>query len=296
MKNKFKFFLAFILIVFNCKSQTYYPMSTNSPTWTVVEYGFGTFPPTTGVTHYGLSGYTTIEGLDYFKLFVNPGGLGFTNPEDSFNIQTAFLYGIYREDSSHKVWFRPMPSGTADFLLFDFALNVNDTFCFQDAQCGVSCLPVTLVDSILVNGNYRRQIHFSYNGLEEKWIEGIGSTSGNWEGDWCFIGNISFELNCYKEKGTFSFGPCNYPIGINEINTESNALRIFPNPATNLIYIDNLKTGTAIKIINSLGQIVYSQKAVFTNNNIDIENLEKGIYFVKCSSPKKESMLKFIKQ
>jgi len=271
-------------------------MSTNSPTWTVVEYGYGTFPPTTGVTHYGLAGDTAVDGFDYFKLYVNPGGLGFINPEDSFNLQTALLYGIYREDASHKVWFRLMPYGTTDFLLFDFALNVNDTFCFRGNPCGESCLPVTQVDSILVDGNYRRQIHFSYIGIEEKWIEGIGSTSGNWLGDWCVIGNISFELNCYKEKGTFSFGPCNYPIGIDELNIENKAPRIFPNPATNLLYIDNLKTGTVIKIIKALGQVVYSQKAIFTNNTINIENLEKGFYFLQCSSPKKESMLKFIKQ
>ncbi len=290
-----------LLIFLTCfgkllNSQTYYPMSTNSPTWTVVEYGNGTFPPTTGVTHYGLAADTNINGFDYNKLYVNPGGLGFTNPEDSFNIQTAILYGVFREDASHKVWFRPMPSGTTDFLLFDFALNVNDTFCFQDAQCGVSCLPVTQVDSILVNGNYRRQIHFSFNGIEEKWIEGIGSSSGNWEGDWCFIGNISFELNCYKEKGTFSFGPCNYPIGINEINRESNAPRIFPNPASNNLYIENLKTGTAINVINALGQIVSSQKTIITSNTIDIANLEKGIYFIQCVGLKNEYMLKFIKQ
>ena len=271
-------------------------MSTNSPTWTVVEYGNGTFPPTTGVTHYGLASDTAIDGFDYNKLYVNPGGLGFTNPEDSFNIQTALLYGLFREDASHKVWFRLMPSGTSDFLLFDFALNVNDTFCFQNPSCGVSCLPVAQVDSILVDGNYRRQIHFSYNGIEEKWIEGIGSSSGNWEGDWCFFGNVTWELNCYKEKGTFSFGPCNYPIGINEINKENRAPRIFPNPAANLLNIDNLKIGTTIKIINSLGQVVSSQKALFINNTINIENLENGIYFLQCSSTKKESMFKIIKQ
>jgi hypothetical protein len=290
-----------LLIFLTCfggqlNSQTYYPMSTNSPTWTVVEYGNGTFPPTTGVTHYGLASDSAIDGFDYNKLYVNPGGLGFTNPEDSFNIQTALLYGLFREDASHKVWFRLMPSGTSDFLLFDFALNVNDTFCFQNPSCGVSCLPVTQVDSILVDGNYRRQIHFSYNGIEEKWIEGIGSVSGNWLGDWCFIGNISFELNCYKEKGTFSFGPCNYPIAINELNIENNAPRIFPNPATNLLYIDTIKIGTTIKIINSLGQVISSQIALFTNNTIDIENLEKGIYFLQCSCTKKESMFKIIKQ
>lgn len=63
----------------------------------------------------------------------------------------------------------------------------------------VECLPVSNIDSILINGEERKQIHFQeVNSITEKWIEGIGSTMGWFE--WNTVGTWSYELLCYKEK------------------------------------------------------------------------------------------------
>ncbi|MBC7864965.1 MAG: hypothetical protein IAF38_18470, partial [Bacteroidia bacterium] len=179
----------FLFCALRFSAQTYYPFATDSATWTVVEYGYGTIPPQTGTWHYGMAGDTIFNGLLYSKLYVNQGSLGSVNPEPVFNLQTATYLGAIREDSTKKILFRKW-SDTIEILRYDFSLNVGDTFCFNNEPCGIQCHQVAAVDSILINGAYRRQIHFSYGGQSETWIEGIGSIVGAFEFFWCFTGNI----------------------------------------------------------------------------------------------------------
>lgn len=276
-------YLIILLLSFKiCNAQTYYPFQTANATWSVVEYGYGTFPPETGTWHFGLAGDTVINGFTYHKIYVNAGSLGFINPEPAFNLLTAAYYGAFREDAAKKIWFRLAPD-TTDILTYDFALNTGDTFCFDYQPCGVLCHPVSLIDSILISGNYRRQIHFDYGGQSEVWIEGIGSAFDNWIGKWCFIGNIAWELNCYKENGIPVYGPCNYPTSVNEIS-ELASLKLFPNPFTNKLTItvnNNELTEIIIYDITS-GGVLQQQ---FTNVvSLNTEQLSKGIYIYEVHS------------
>jgi|APGre2960657505_1045072.scaffolds.fasta_scaffold13009_2 hypothetical protein len=287
--------IAFTCYFLNLNAQTYYPMPTNSATWTVVEYGYGTFPPETGVTHFGLSGDTIINGFTYHKLFNNLGGLGFVNPDSAFNLQTALLYGVFREDSSKKVWFRKLPFDTIDILTYNFALNLGDTFCFNDEPCGVLCHPVSLVDSILINGSYRRQIHFNYDGQEETWIEGIGSKFDNWIGKWCFIGNISWFLNCYSENGFQIYGNCDYPTDLNELSKENYSIKIFPNPVLDFLTVENGTSGATISVENLIGENILFQKISSDKTQINLEFLIEGIYVLRYRENKHEMVFKLVK-
>lgn len=283
------------LCCFGIKAQTYFPMPTANATWTVVEYGYGTIPPETGVTHFGLSGDTTINSLTYHKIYFNQGGLGFVNPENEFNLQTAVLFGVFREDASKKVWFRQLPFDSEDELIYDFALNLGDTFCFQDEPCGVLCHPVSLVDSILIDGNYRRQIHFNYNGQEEKWIEGIGSAYDNWDGHWCFAGDIAWVLNCYHENGVTLYGTCDYPTGVAEISGESNAPEIFPNPFTGFLTIRHEADDAKITVENLLGATILSQNLSSGDSQINLSCLTNGIYRLHYHAKNQDRFFKMIK-
>lgn len=63
--------------------------------------------------------------------------------------------------------------------------------------------------------------------------------------------------------------------GIEE--NQSNALRVFPNPANDNLYIDGITNDDAITIVNSSGQIVLQQPG---NAPVQTGNLAEGIYFV----------------
>ena len=88
-------------------------------------------------------------------------------------------------------------------------------------------------------------------------------------------------------KGTFT------PVtsAIKEIR--ENVISIFPNPATNSIYISGaVQSDYQIDIINELGIIVISTK---NKNSIDITTLSSGTYFVRLTNEKELITRKFIK-
>lgn len=69
------------------------------------------------------------------------------------------------------------------------------------------------------------------------------------------------------------------PTMINEIRHE-NSISLFPNPSTGKfqISVDNLKT-EQIKILNSLGEVIYESAVNASNLEIDLSDQAKGIYF-----------------
>lgn len=277
-----------ILLIFligyclNGFGQSYYPFPTVGATWTIVEKGYGTFPPEEGTWHFGINGDTVISGETYTKIYVNPGSLGVVNPEPEFNLTTANYFGAVWEDNTKKVWFRENGQPT-DRLYFDFALNLGDTFCFEGQPSGVTCIPVSLVDSILINGNYRRQIHFEHGGQTEAWIEGIGGTVDNLLGYWSFIGNIEWSLNCFNENTINIYGTCDFITGHDEIQVQPSFFHIYPNPTDGQVSIDLRSTiqNVNVNIYNSLGALVINRQIASAQTVTLTLPIESGIYIVQ---------------
>jgi len=70
----------------------------------------------------------------------------------------------------------------------------------------------------------------------------------------------------------------------------------FPNPSTNIININYLKTNSSAVIINNLGQKVFEQKLSPQQNQIDISSLDKGIYYIQIiEQNQKVQVLKIVK-
>lgn len=90
---------------------------------------------------------------------------------------------------------------------------------------------------------------------------------------------------------------CRTTVGLHD-RLESNSISIFPNPAKNSLKIDfdeSIFEPKSIKIFNSFGQLVIHQN--WTSNDINIENLQDGIYFLILEShDNSNQMKKIIKQ
>ena len=69
---------------------------------------------------------------------------------------------------------------------------------------------------------------------------------------------------------------------------------IYPNPASSVIYFDNIKENTYIEMYNATGKLVLS--AVLTNRSVDISQLPNGVYIVKVKNNDKVSTLKVLKK
>ncbi|MCF6307734.1 MAG: T9SS type A sorting domain-containing protein [Flavobacteriaceae bacterium] len=87
------------------------------------------------------------------------------------------------------------------------------------------------------------------------------------------------------------------PVEILGINTEiENKIQIYPNPAKNILTINSLgQSIKSYKIYNTIGQEVLSNSS-FNTNQINISYLNSGIYFLKLTSDKTETTVKFIKK
>ena len=74
----------------------------------------------------------------------------------------------------------------------------------------------------------------------------------------------------------------------NEIN---NSLRIYPNPATDLLYIEGTNlSGSVVMISNHMGQMV--KKFLWSDDGLNIKELPKGIYFISINNKVGQKLVK----
>jgi len=77
----------------------------------------------------------------------------------------------------------------------------------------------------------------------------------------------------------------------NEFYSKNKAI-VYPNPAKQEINIFSTQKIEKISVYNSLGQFLFDSKTT----KINIDKLEKGLYFLKIKTPSSETVEKFIKE
>jgi hypothetical protein len=87
-----------------------------------------------------------------------------------------------------------------------------------------------------------------------------------------------------------------YTVDVQE-NFDSRKLILFPNPASDKIYLDGLLPNESlIEIIDLSGKCLLSFKTLFKQKEIFTGNLAPGIYFLKVEEVEKVQWMKFAKQ
>lgn len=99
---------------------------------------------------------------------------------------------------------------------------------------------------------------------------------------------IYYRLKTNDLDGRFSFSKT---ISVSSNYTEGSLIKVFPNPANEVLFIDNAE-GKSVEIINIFGQIVASFSPINNHSEWAIHSLKTGVYFVKS----KDEMIRFIKQ
>lgn len=75
-------------------------------------------------------------------------------------------------------------------------------------------------------------------------------------------------------------------VGINELTANKNSITIFPNPTSDFVTVGINKSFGEINCVefyNSFGQVALTSKQL---NNIDISELQSGLYFIKVTGTK----------
>lgn len=81
---------------------------------------------------------------------------------------------------------------------------------------------------------------------------------------------------------------------INGVVKVSNLARIYPNPAKNMVNIDLTEEGGSLSLIDASGKTVRSQNITSLSNQINLEGLKQGVYFIKIEQNGKQSISKLV--
>jgi len=103
-------------------------------------------------------------------------------------------------------------------------------------------------------------------------------------------------IRCYWLDGRLMFSngetDCEKIYSVEENNSNDNSLfRIFPNP-TNGTFVLETENNVSFKITNLIGQTIISGNLEIGTNNIDVSDLNDGIYFIIVGNKTKKLMIK----
>lgn len=230
-----------------------------------------------------------------------------------FNINTAIYVGGIREenkrvfylgDTIHRL--KPLSDNFhfEEIQIYDFNISLGDII---ETGMGMDSFPcnyagpivVESIDTVLIGGVLRKK--FIFQGINMSWIEGIGNTSGLLFVTTSFLPSFSPQntLICYKENGDILYFNSTFPDCIPLINLEpesnkEKAKNIFPNPATDHLYL-NCEENAEVEILNLQGQVIATCK-IPANGSVDVSALKSGVYLMRIKTDNGLVTSKFVKQ
>lgn len=237
---------------------------------------------------YGFQGDTLINSEQWFKLYSSSDSL----------FQNDLVYcGLLREQNN-KVFY--LDTLNQLDTLYDFSLNVGDSALFEINGVYPEWIEVINIDSIQINGDYYKRLKFNeptmngFDELNEIWIEGIGSIHGTLFPNFpikfseempdSMIVTCTFSNNQQVWQHQ-SYQNCYVNIVLNLENFELKDFKIYPNPFTDNIYIENIcKRQCEITILNNLGQTIKKFQVNNDKQIIDLAELEVGFYYMKIDN------------
>ncbi len=284
-------------------AQTYIPFPNDSATWVVNKYCnspcnfFTDNQPQQIVQH----GDSIKSGILYHKLYSVFSG---TNSPTFFCFYREFSKKIYCKYPLGTIF----GNDTSEFVLYDFNLNVGDTFTIKSPTVGLTLTPpipkmrlnsITTTTVSYVSG-LRTAYSFSsvstggsYGlNLFITWYEGIGANQG-------FLYNLAYRgwpiltpssypytynLNCFYRSNSFIYNPTCIITNLNKNTTKDVEVLIYPNPTNGnfTLKLDSeTETKKQIELTNLLGEIIFKKEIHINETQININNFDNGVYFLK---------------
>lgn len=237
--------------------------------------------------------------------------INITNNTICFNTANSYdMYGkgggIYCINSSPTITNTIIFSNTAINLGDQIYLDKNSdpNFFYSDIEGGV--LNFGLNDTVTYTGIYDYNIDIDPQFLlSGDYPYSLSNNSpcinaGNPDTTGLNIPYYDLAGNIRIANGTIDIGAHEHLIAGNLSNlSTSSDISIYPNPAKDILIINfdnnDLYMGI-IQIFNTNGQKVYGERMTKKTTQIDVRNLQKGIYFIKFNNQNKVETRVFIKQ
>ena len=189
-----------------------------------------------------------------------------------------------------------------EYLLYDFNLELGDSIEIY-SKCRLDTYLSTLKDEIikfyvisvdteLINGINRKVIQIRAGDTSpfyvwSIWYEGIGSVFGPIYTQTMPDFEMNFSLTCMQQNNEILYGGFECFVIAEELKDYENQIQIFPNPTKDILnFRINNSDACELFIYNNLGQIVFS-KTVRNEEQINVQNLNSGLYYLKISNNEK---------
>ncbi|MCK9401570.1 MAG: hypothetical protein M0Q51_16465 [Bacteroidales bacterium] len=261
MKKVLKIIMFVFLVPLTSKEQIYVPFPDSNAIWSEVLTDMQPFE--IQAYQYGISGDTSFNSTWYKKVYLLN--------DTVYPLVLGQYCCAIREDSLKRIYaidcqccFQPL-SGEEEVILYDFSKSVGDTVLVgldgTDPLGGYYV--IDYIDSVLIDGNYRKTYHFVDYDYLEYWIEGIGSTRGLFSPlTPVTTGSLKWELICFNQDGIVKYlnpvyNSC-FPIltEINERETVIDPIKLCPNPVSDVSILDlslSNQDFTILEIYDALG-------------------------------------------
>ncbi len=117
----------------------------------------------------------------------------------------------------------------------------------------------------------------------------IYSMSRSSDGAYVFVGSIVVNQGSNDTSFLFKLGGT---MGVEEVST--NKFQVYPNPAKDIVHLQNIEFGSKIQIYDMSGKKVFTSTAQSETVQINISSLSKGVYVIEIQSKGKKSTRKLI--
>ena len=248
-------------------------------------------PPAYYRYQFAIGGDTARYGKTYKKLYQ-------TNYDSV--ITTKTYAGAIREDTQSRIYFlkdSALPDylfhhfpDTVEIMLYDFNMKPGDTIYTPDKISHDTMQVVSGIDSVLINGKYRKRIQLESVKFSSRlmfWIEGIGCTEGLLS-PLLYKHNSELMLNCYEDPNVFWTNPqltvdC-FKVSIKE-EKQTIMVDMFPNPVSGLLTIKSRDNAVrSVEIFNLDGQRVLKEETSGKEMKVDVSSWNPGMYVVRFST------------
>jgi hypothetical protein len=109
-------------------------------------------------------------------------------------------------------------------------------------------------------------------------------------------GNLKLRVRATTSrfKGEEAASTLSFTTGI--IKLEESGIKMYPNPVTDIIHIENLPEKSTISIFNLNGKLLIQKYVEEVNMKLSVTDLPQGLYVLKIRTPLQEYQSKFTKQ
>jgi uncharacterized repeat protein (TIGR01451 family) len=193
--------------------------------------------------------------VDYLIRFENTGNYAAENVviKDIIDTITFDVSTLKITDASHEVYTR-IEGNKVEFIFENIQLPFDDANNDGYIAFKIKTLPSLVLGDSLKN---LADIYFDYN----------------------------FPIRTNEAQTTVAF-----PVFTKDINTE---VKFYPNPVTDVLYLDTNENWTKADIYDIAGRIMRSIS--LDGSSIDVSQLESGTYFIRLKEGEKVGLVKFVK-